>query len=316
MNLMHWHDRIGRRIKLSDLHILLAVAQNGSMAKAAHQLAVSHPVVSRSISDLERSLGVQLLERNRRGVELTDYGRAMLSRSNAAFDELRQGVKDIESLADPTVGEVRIGTTPPLAASFVSAVVDRLVKRYPRMVFHVTVEGGEAPANLIERRVDLLVFRKNRAFADERLRFDFLFESPYVVAAGTKNPWANRRRIHLGDLMGELWALPAPHADFGSIVMDAFRAAGLDFPRATVVATALEMRANLLRTGRYLTVVPEFWLRFPDRHPFIRKLPVNLPVAGGPIGIVTLKNRTLSPLARYFIECAREVARPLATKNP
>jgi DNA-binding transcriptional LysR family regulator len=312
---MRWNDRIGRRIKLSDLHILLAVAQSGSMAKAANQLAVSHPVVSRSISDLERSLGVQLLERNRRGIELTDYGRAMISRSNAVFDELRQGVKDIESLADPTAGEIRIGTTPPLAASFVSAVIDRLVKRYPRMVFHVMVDGSQAPANLIERRVDLLVLRRNPSFADDQLRFDFLFESPHVVAAGIKSPWANRRRIELGDLMGELWALPAPNADFGSIVLDAFRAAGLDFPRATVVATALEMRANLLRTGRYLTVVPEFWLRFPDRHPFIRKLPVNLPVAGGPIGIVTLKNRALSPLARHFMECAREVARPLAQKK-
>jgi DNA-binding transcriptional LysR family regulator len=312
---MRWNDRIGRRIKLSDLHILLTVAQCGSMAKAASQLAVSHPVVSRSISDLERSLGVQLLERNPRGVELTDYGRAMLSRSNAAFDELQQGVKDIESLADPAAGEIRIGTTPPLAASFVSAVIDRLVKRYPRVVFHVTVEGGEAPGNLIERRVDVLVFRRPRALADEQLRFDFLFESPYVVAAGINSPWANRRRIELGELMGELWALPAPHAEFGSIVMDAFRAAGLGFPRATVVTTALEMRANLLRTGRYVTVVPEFWLRFPDRHPFIRKLPVELPIAGGPIGIATLKNRKLSPVVQRFIECAHEVAKPLATKK-
>jgi DNA-binding transcriptional LysR family regulator len=68
---MRWNDRIGRRIKLSDLHILLAVAQNGSMAKAANHLAVSHPVVSRSIGDLEHTLGVRLLERNPRGVELT-----------------------------------------------------------------------------------------------------------------------------------------------------------------------------------------------------------------------------------------------------
>src|SRR3954467_7542787 len=138
---MRWNDRIGRRIKLSDLHILMAVAQSGSMARAASHLAVSHPVVSRSISDLERALGVQLLVRNPRGVELTDYGRAMLSRSNAAFDELRQGVKDIESLADPTVGEVRIGTTPPLSASFVSTVIERLGKRYPRIVFHVAIHG-------------------------------------------------------------------------------------------------------------------------------------------------------------------------------
>ena len=78
--------------------------------------------------------------------------------------------------------------------------------------------------------------------------------------------------------MGELWALPAPDDAFGSFVVDAFRAGGLDFPRATVVATALEMRANLLRTGRYLSIVPEFWLQFPVRHPFIRKLPVDLPI--------------------------------------
>src|SRR5262245_59932751 len=132
---MRWNDRIGRWIKLSDLHVLLAVAQSGSMAKAAHELAVSHPVVSRSISDLEHTLGVRLLERNPRGVELTEYGRAMLSRSTAAFDELRQGVKDMEFLADPGAGVVRIGTTPPIAASFVSTVIDRLARQFPRIVF-------------------------------------------------------------------------------------------------------------------------------------------------------------------------------------
>ena len=111
---------------------------------------------------------MRLLERNPRGVELTEYGRAMLNRSHAAFDELRQGVKDIEFLSDPTAGEVRIGTTPPLAASFVSAVIDRLVKRYPRIVFHVVIEGGEDQRrNLSERRVDLLVFRDHRAVDDD-----------------------------------------------------------------------------------------------------------------------------------------------------
>src|SRR4051812_47655674 len=74
-------------LKLSDLHILLAVAHSGSMAKAANELGVSHPVVSRSISDLEHTLGVRLLDRNPHGVELTEYGRALLNRSHAAFDE-------------------------------------------------------------------------------------------------------------------------------------------------------------------------------------------------------------------------------------
>ena len=89
---MRWNDRIGRRIKLSDLHVLLAVAQTGSMARAANELAISHPAVSRSISDLEHTLGVRLLERNPRGVALTEFWRAMLTRSHAAFDEAgRQG---------------------------------------------------------------------------------------------------------------------------------------------------------------------------------------------------------------------------------
>src|SRR5436190_1747221 len=137
---MRWNDRIGRRVKLSDLHILLAVAQSGSMAKAAKELSVSHPVVSRSIAELEHTLGVRLLERHPHGIGLTPYGRVMLDRSHAAFNELQQGVKDIESLADPTAGEVRIGTSPPLAASFVSAVVDRLSRRHPRMAFRVATE--------------------------------------------------------------------------------------------------------------------------------------------------------------------------------
>lgn len=309
---MRWNDRIGRRIKLGDLHILLAVAQTGSMAKAASELAVSHPAVSRAIRDLEHTLGVQLLERNPRGVTLTDYGRAMIERSHAAFDELRQGVKDIESLADPTSGEVRIGTTPPLAASFLSAVIDRLVRRHPRMVFQVVVDDGEPQRrNLSERRVDLLIFRRAPVFENRELTFEPLFESPYVVVAGRESPWVRRRRIALRDLVGETWALPAPDRSFGPFVADMFRASGLPVPRATVVATALEMRANLLRTGRYLSIIPEFWLQFPVRHPFIRKLPVELPVAGGPIGIVTLKNRAPSPAARLFMDCAREVAGPL-----
>jgi DNA-binding transcriptional LysR family regulator len=316
---MRWNDRIGRRIKLSDLHILVAVAQSGSMAKAASALSVSHPVVSRSISDLEHTLGVRLLERNPRGVELTDYGRAMLNRSHAAFDELRQGVKDIEFLSDPTVGEVRIGSTPPLAASFVFAVIDRLSRRYPRIVFRVVaVETNQTVhrQNLGERAVDLLIFRKVATVIDEQTSFEFLFDSPYVVAAGASSPWIKRRRIALAELMNESWVLPAPDDAFGSFVTNAFRAAGLEYPRATVITSGLEIRANLLRTGRYLSVIPEFWLQLPDRHPFLRKLPVELPIAGAPIGIVTLKNRKPSPVVQHFIDAAREVAKSMPKRAP
>ena len=98
---MPWSDRIGRRVKLRDLHVLLAVAETRSMAKAAERLAISQPVVSKTIADLEHALGVRLLDRTSRGVEPTAYGRSFIRCGTAVFDEMRRGVQDIEFLADP-----------------------------------------------------------------------------------------------------------------------------------------------------------------------------------------------------------------------
>ena len=313
---MRWNDRIGRRIKLSDLHILLAVAQTGSMAKAGNELAVSHPAVSRSISELEHTLGVRLLERSPNGVAPTEFGRVVLARSHAAFDELRQAVKDIEFIADPATGEVRIGSTAPLAASFISTVVDRLHRRYPRMLFHVVTENTDLlRRELDERNLDLLILRKIGPFADDRLSFEVLYDNPYFVAAGAQNPWARRRRVDLAELIGELWVLPPAGSRFGELARDIFRAKGLPCPRPAVTAYSLEMTANLLGTGHYLAVHPESVLTFPTKHPFIRKLPIELPVVSGPIGILTLKNRALSPAAQRFLACAREIAKPAARRN-
>jgi len=134
---MKWDDRIGRRVKLHDLHILMTVAELGSMGKAAERLAVSQPSISKSISDLEYAVGVRLLDRTSRGVETTAYGRALLRRGMGAFDELRQGIKDIESLTDPTVGEVRVGCPEAISAGLLSAVIDQFSRQYPRVIVSV-----------------------------------------------------------------------------------------------------------------------------------------------------------------------------------
>src|SRR5437868_10622271 len=128
---MQLSDRIGRRMKLHDLQVLMAVVQAGSMSKAAALLNTTQPAISRSIAELERTIGVRLLDRNPQGVEPTAYCRALLDGGVAAFDDLRQAVKNIGFLANPTAGEVRIGSSALLAASFVSTVIDRLSRRYP-----------------------------------------------------------------------------------------------------------------------------------------------------------------------------------------
>src|ERR1700752_2995076 len=103
-----WESQIGRRLRLRDLHVFHTVVQQGSMAKAAAQLGVSQPAISEVIADLEHALGVRLLDRSPQGIAPTMYGNALLKRSTAAFDELKQSVRDIEHLADPASGEIKI----------------------------------------------------------------------------------------------------------------------------------------------------------------------------------------------------------------
>src|SRR5262245_57253275 len=158
---MQLSDRIGRRIKLHDLHVLMTVLQAGSMGKAAQLLNTTQPNISRSIAQLEHAFRVRLLDRHRQGVEPTAYGRALLDCGVAVFDDLRQAVKNIEFLADPAAGEVRIGSIPPLAASFVAAVADRVSRRYPRMMVHIMSTQTEALyPQLNERNVDVLVTQR------------------------------------------------------------------------------------------------------------------------------------------------------------
>src|SRR5206468_1715976 len=148
------------------------------------------PAVSRSITELEATIGARLLDRRHQGVEPTEYGRALLNCGIAIFDDLRQGLKNIEFLADPTAGEVRIGSTAFLAASFVSAVVDQLSRLYPHMLFDMVAGETETlHRELSERNVDLLIVREFGPIADERLDFEFLFDDSFVVAAGAQNQW-------------------------------------------------------------------------------------------------------------------------------
>src|SRR5215469_12571277 len=134
---MDWSDRIGRRIRLRDLHVVLAVAEAGSMAKASQRLAISHPVVSKTMSDLERTLGVKLFDRTPHGIELTTYGQVLLNCGVNVFDEMRQGLKRIEFLTDPTSGELAVGCPEIMNAGIVPAISERLLRQHPGVQLRV-----------------------------------------------------------------------------------------------------------------------------------------------------------------------------------
>jgi DNA-binding transcriptional LysR family regulator len=310
-----WESQIGRRLPLRDLHVFRTVIQHRSMAKAAAQLGVSQPAVSEVVADLEHALGVRLLDRSPQGTEPTVYGNALLKRSIAAFDELKQGVRDIEYLADPAAGEIRIACPLAIAFTVIPLVFERFIEKYPRVVLHFD-EVASASAtrdfrDLRDRKYDLILGRglpkADDPSADD-LNVEPLFDDQLAIAAGAKSKWAaRRRRIDLAELVDEPWIMQAPHSWNHGVLSEACNALGIAMPRASIVTLSMSVITHFLADGKFITAMPRSVAYFKS----LKVLPVDLPRRPWPVNIVTLKNRTLSPVVERFIECARDFTRPM-----
>lgn len=308
--IVDWHRHIGRRLKLRDLHVFFMVMECGSMAKAADRLHVSQPAVSQVIADLEQVLGVSLLDRSPQGVAPTPYGEALLRGGSAAFDDLKQTIMEIEFLADPTVGEVRIGC-PEAVAVLLPPVIQSLTERYPRIVVHtsdVSAPTLDLP-QVRDRSLDLAIVRiaatPSHLEVPDHLSVEVLLDDETLVVAGADSPWARRRKIDIAELVNEPWILPPPQTLNSIVVMEAFKAAGLGGPKINLVTFSIQLRVNLIADGPYITVLPRSMMQLYGFRLPVKVLPVKLPVRQWPVAMVTLKNRTLNPIAKLFIEHLR-----------
>jgi DNA-binding transcriptional LysR family regulator len=299
---------IGRRIRLRDLHIFLTVSQRGSMAQAAAQLGLSQPAVSAVIAELERTLGVPLFERSTRGVKPTIYARAMLDRSAAAFDELKQGIRTIETLADPTAGELWIGCVEAISNVVLPSVLQAFMTQYPRVVVHVMRLSSPTPPyrELDDRELDLVLARRTEPAGNaSELSFQPLFDDRLVVAANAQGPWARHRKLDLSDLVDEPWLLTQPGCWIHTAVKEAFRTRGLKMPHVSLMTQSMSLRMSLVAAGPYITAFPGTHGAFDADRWSVKILPVDLPDCVFPFAIITLKGRQLNPVAQRFIEHLR-----------
>jgi DNA-binding transcriptional LysR family regulator len=313
---MPWDERIGRRLKLRDLHVLRAAARLGSLGKAANELAISQPAVSKAITDLERLLGARLLERSPKGVEPTIYGQALLSRSIAVFDELKQSVSDIDSLGDPTTGEIRMACPMAIASTLIPPVLEGFVEKYPHAVLHFDeVTAAAATRNfreLRERQYDFILERwlpsEQGRPADDDIQSEFLFDDQLVIVAGPKSQWAGRRRkIDLAELLNEPWIMQGSWTWNYRSLTEACHKRGLAMPKASVVTLSLSVITHFLANGPFITSVPRSVAYFKS----LKVLPVDLPARPWPVNIAKLKNRTLRPVVERFIDHLRDFTKPM-----
>ena len=311
-----WENQIGRRFRFRDLHVFFTVVRHGSMAKAAVELGVAPPTVSEVIADLEHTLGVRLLERGPKGAEPTLYGRALLKRGTAAFDELKQGIRDIEFLSDPAVGEVHIGCDESIAAATLPRILERFARQYPGVVLNVEdLDLRNYPPNVRELGFDLVLTRlqgpgeETNPFDD--LNVEVLFEDQLVVAAGAQSRWAHRRKVDIADLANEPWILSGPNRWNYRVVAEAFRMRGASMPKVCLKTLSVHLRSNLLTGGEFITTFPNSVADFYARRFGLKVLPVDLPRHPWPVVVLTAEHRTLSPVVTAFVDCARAVTKPL-----
>jgi DNA-binding transcriptional LysR family regulator len=309
--------RISRRLRFHDLQVFFAVVQCGSMAKAAAELGVTQPAVSEVIAGLEDAFGIRLFDRSPQGAEPTIYGRALLKRGIAAFDELKQGIRDIEFLSDPSKGEVRIGCSDAITGTVLAPVVQQLCRDFPDI--SITIEPITSTLELPElhsRKMDFVVTRLSKPHADDpfgdALNVEILFDDEVVIAAGANSRWARRRKIEFKDLLDASWVGTSRQALTTTLVARAFQANNLPVPKLHVMTYSVQLRAHLLATGDFLTALPRSMLRLNPEFRSLKQLPIKLPDPRFPVAVVTLKDRTLTPAVELFLDALRRHIKSLA----
>jgi DNA-binding transcriptional LysR family regulator len=307
---MDWSDQIGRRIKLRDLHILMAIADTGSMAKAAVKLRISHPAISKTISDIEATLGVRLLDRGSRGAELTAYGEVLLRCGINVFDEMQQGLRSLEYLSDPNSGEVRLGCTEIVIHSLMPAIVREFSRKYPgvRLEVKLTNPGEHQIHELRERKIDLLITRATGPLLEDDFHSKVLFDEPFVFVVGAQSEFARKRRVALKDIIKSDWVLPSYDSAPGALIAEVFQANGVQPPKPAIKTVSIQLTVSLIASGEFVGILPTSVAALNVRQAALKVVP--LKSAGPRISaeIVFLKDRTLSPAVERFIACAREVA--------
>jgi DNA-binding transcriptional LysR family regulator len=303
--------RAGSRIKLRDLRVLIAVADSGSMTKAAAKLGISHPAISKTISDIEGTLGVRLLDRGSQGTELTAHGEVLRRCGVNIFDEMLQGLRSLDYLSDPNSGEVRLGCTDIILNSLVPPIVRSFAREYPGVQLDVKLAnpGEHQVQQLRERQIDLLITRATAPQDD--FNSEALFEEPFVFVVGDKSSFGRSRRTALKDIINCKWVLPPYDSAPGALVAAVFEANGLSPPKPVVKTIAIQLTVSLIASGEFVGILPRSVAELNAHRAALRILPTK---SSGPrisAEIVFLKNRTLSPAVNTFIACAQRVTKSL-----
>jgi LysR family hydrogen peroxide-inducible transcriptional activator len=253
-------------MNLRDLRYLVAVAEHRHFGKAAEACFVSQPTLSTQIKKLEQELGVELIERNPRGILLTDAGSRVVERAKVVLAEA-DSIRDIARQAqDPESGSLRLGLFPTLAPYLLPHVVPPLHARFPKLELLLVEEKTEVLLQrLHDGRLDAAILAL--PVADAQLHQEPLFSEDFVLAVPRGHPLADGHRD--GEDGVDVSALAAENVlllEEGHCLRDQALAvcelAGAT-ERTGFRATSLETLRQMVAAGVGITLLPELAVQPP-----------------------------------------------------
>ena len=287
---------------------LLSIAKHGSFNRAAAARGISQPALSNSIAQLERRLGVQVLDRSRRGSALNEFGKILVRNAEVVDAVLLRTVDEVRLRKVGVSGPLRIGAVPSLTAKFLPQLMSALLKE--NQSISVTVVEGlddQLLPSLLVGDLDLVMGPLAGIFpAATDIIEDVLFDDPFSVGVGPHHPLQDRRTLTLSELTDYAWILPLPGNSYRRHIEALFMTEGVAWPTNCVHTSSLALAESLLASTDRITMITELQSRMQNQWS-IRSVPLK---GGGKrsIGIKWRRTGALSPLAASFVQMAHKIA--------
>ncbi len=296
---------------------LLAAARHGSLTRAAAELGVSQPALSKSLRGLEQALGVALLVRTSSGVVPTEAGEALVARGRQIDAQLRAALADVERAKASAAGEVVMGCGPSEATRLLPRALEALRRAHPRVRVTVLYGLNEALMPMVkEGEIELALSSVPRTATDPQLVHDTLLSDSACVVARAGHPLAERRSVRPAELAKWPFVLARRRELERRAFDELFLDAGLRPIEAAVETTSVVLMKAMALESDHLTFLPRELIHWEAQAGLLRALPVTGAKWSRAVGVTRLRRRPASAAVQALAGCLRASADALLAGAP
>jgi DNA-binding transcriptional LysR family regulator len=306
---------IRSRLKTRQIALLVHLDKHRSVLKAAEAVAMTQPAASKLLREFEEALDVKLFDRHSRGIAPTWFGEILVRHARSILSEISLAQEEIAALKDGLAGQVSVGTVLSPGTSLVPMAIERVKRHRPGLTVSVELDYSKhLIKKLLQGDLDLVIGRMLDPEGAEGLAFEPLADEPHAVIARVKHPLASKRSLSLADVVNQGWILPEPGSVARDRLVEVFAQQGLPLPTNVVQTTSLPVITNLLRVTDMVAAIPVAAVQPYCQAGLLTVLIEDMGVSIGPFGIVTRRNRSISPGAQAMLVALREVASSLYSR--